>query len=95
MEVRYRGSDKESDIQLVGGGGSRTRVLTRRTQTSTGLAVYCIVGAGLANRRAACPYSGKSRRAVSESGGLASPDCVAEAIPQGGGMVPRGYAAKA
>jgi len=49
----------------------------------------------LAKRRAACPYSGKSYRTVSESGGTASLDCDAEAIPQGGGTVPRGYAAKA
>ena len=79
----------------AGGGGSRTRVLIRETQTSTGLAVYLIVGEGLAKRRAANPYPGKSCPAASGSDGGASPDCDAEAGPQGGGTVPRGYAAKA
>jgi hypothetical protein len=56
---------------------------------------YFIVGTGLAKQRAACPYSGKSRHAVSGSGVMTSPDCDAEAVPQSGGTVPRGYAAKA
>jgi len=80
---------------FFGGGGSRTRVLIREIQASTGLAVYSFVGDGLAKRRAANPYSGKSYSAVSESGGRTSPDCDAEAVPQGGGTVPRDYAAKA
>ena len=67
----------------------------REIQASTGLAVYCIVGTGLAKQRAAYPYSGKSYHTVSGSGGTASPDCDAEAVPQSGGTVPRGYAAKA
>jgi len=78
-----------------GGGESRTRVLIRETQTSTGLAVYRIVGADLAKRRAACPYSGKSYSAASGNGDGTSPDCDAEAVPQGCGAVPRDYAAKA
>jgi len=49
----------------------------------------------LAKRRAANPYSGKSRHAVSGNGGMTSSDCDAGAAPQSGGTVPRGYAAKA
>ena len=45
-------------VTFSGGGGSRTRVLIREIQASTGLAVYSIVGTGLAKRRAAGPYSG-------------------------------------
>jgi len=82
-------------LRIFGGGGSRTRVLIRDLQASTGLAVYRFVGAGLAKQRASGPYSGKSCPAVSESGGRASPGCDAEAVPQSGGTVPRGYAAKA
>ena len=80
---------------IFGDGGSRTRVLMREIQASTGLAVYHIVGGGLAKRRAATSYSGISYPAVSESGGGTSPDCDAEVLPQSGGRVPRGYAAKA
>jgi len=82
-------------VEENGSGGNRTRVLTREIQASTGLAVYCFVGIGLAKRRATDPYSGKSRFPVSEKNGEASPVCVAEVVPQGGGTVPRGYAAKA
>ena len=67
----------------------------RDVKASTGLAAYWIVGEGLAKRRAACPYFVNLARTVAENGGPASPDCDAEAIPQSGGMVPRGYAAKA
>jgi len=67
----------------------------REIQASTGLAVYYIVGGGLAKRRAAIPYSGISYPAVSESGSETSPDCDAEVLPQSGGRVPRGHAAKA
>jgi len=81
--------------KISGDGGSRTRVLMREIVASTGLAVYCFVGGGLAKQRAAGPYSGKSCPAVSGSGGRTSPVCDAEAVPQGGGTVPRGYAAKA
>jgi len=49
----------------------------------------------LAKQRAVCPYSGKSYHPVSESGGMTSSDCDAEAAPQSGGAVPRDYAAKA
>ena len=82
-------------VSSFGDGGSRTPVLMREIQASTGLVVYCIVGTGLAKRRAAGPYSGKSYPAVSEIGNRASPDCDAEAVPQSGGTVPRNYAAKA
>ena len=67
----------------------------REIQASTGLAVYWIVGAGLAKQRAARPYSGNLAQTVSGNGGPASSDCDAEAVPQSGGTVPRGYAAKA
>ena len=82
-------------LGILGGGGSRTPVLMREIQASTDLAAYWVVGAGLAKRRAARPYSGLSYQAVSGSGNLASPDCDAEAVPQSGGTVPRNYAAKA
>ena len=82
-------------VNFPGDGGSRTRVLIREIQISTGLAVYCFVGTGLAKRRAAGPYYGKSCLTVSASGGETSSDCDAEAVPQSGGTVPRNYAAKA
>jgi len=44
--------------KFPGGGGSRTPVLIREMQTSTGLAVYWIFVNGLAKQRAAEPYSG-------------------------------------
>ena len=81
--------------KIAGGGGNRTRVLIREIQMSTGLAVYSIVRAGLAKRRAACSYPGLSYLTVSGSNGRASPDCDAEVVPQSGGTVPRNYAAKA
>jgi len=48
----------------------------------------------------AYPYPGKSYSVASGSapcgvGSRTSPDCDAEAVPQSGGTVPRGYAAKA
>jgi len=49
----------------------------------------------LAKQHAAGPYSGKSCFAVPGRGGKTSPGCDAEDIPQSGGTVPRGYAAKA
>ena len=45
---------------LIGGGGSRTRVLIRVPWTSTGLAGHCFVGDRLAAQRAAIPYPGCS-----------------------------------
>ena len=87
-------------LKIFGGGGNRTPVLIREIHASTDLAVYLIVGTGLAKRHAPGPYSGKSYNAVSGQArlgghGAASPDCNAEAVPQSGGTVPRNYAAKA
>jgi len=86
-DIIYRG--------VSGGGGSRTRVPIREIYTSTDLAVYYFVGTSLAKRRAACPYSGKSYRSASGSGGMTSSVCDAESAPQSGAAVPRDYAAKA
>jgi len=57
--------------------------------------LQAVFGTGLAKRRAACPYSGKSYLAATGRCGKTSSDCDAEAVPQSGGTVPRDYAAKA
>ena len=71
--------------QVFGGGGSRTRVLIRDIQASTGLAAYCIVGMSLATRRAAHPYFGNILSHFVRKQSLTSLGCDGNPFPQGGG----------